>query len=65
VSASLHLNAGLPDALFQECCQAETPLNRGLVRETFDLRGGCLAVPDAPGLGVTLNDEVVTRYRVA
>jgi L-rhamnonate dehydratase len=65
VSASLHLNAGLEEALFQEFCQAETPLNRGLVRERFDLRDGCLTVPDAPGLGVTLNEEVVTRYRVA
>ena len=55
----------MPDALFLECCQAEMSFNRGFVRETFDLRGGCLAVPDAPGLGVTLNDEVVTRYRVA
>ena len=65
VSASLHLNAVLPNAVFQEACQAETPLNRGLVRETFDVHDGSLGIPDAPGLGVTLNEETVNRYRVA
>lgn len=65
VAASLHLNAVLPNSLLQEFCQAETPLNRDLVREAFPAPGGYLDVPDRPGLGVTLNEEIVHRHRVA
>jgi L-alanine-DL-glutamate epimerase-like enolase superfamily enzyme len=65
VAASLHLNAVLPNYLFQEFCQADTPLNRDGVQERFAVRDGYLDVPDAPGLGVTLNEDVVRTYRVA
>jgi L-rhamnonate dehydratase len=65
ISASLHVNAILPNSLFQEFCQANTPLNHELVREQFPIRTGYLDVPDAPGLGVHLNEEILHRYLVA
>jgi L-alanine-DL-glutamate epimerase-like enolase superfamily enzyme len=64
-AASLQCNAVIPDALFQEYCVAETPINQTLTRERLPLEAdGTILVPTAPGIGVTLDDEVVERYRV-
>jgi L-alanine-DL-glutamate epimerase-like enolase superfamily enzyme len=64
-AASLHVNAVLPDALFQEYCIANTPINQSLTRERLPIDAdGMVAVPTGPGLGVELDDEVVARYRV-
>ena len=39
------------------------PLRDDLLVEIFALEDGCLAVPSGHGLGITVNDEVVNRYR--
>jgi len=64
-AASLHVNAVLPDALFQEYCVADTPINTTLTRERLPVDAeGFVAVPAGPGLGVELDEDVVARYRV-
>ena len=64
-AASLHVNAVLPDALFQEYCVADTPINTRLTRERLPIEAdGCVAVPSAPGLGVELDLEVLEQLRV-
>jgi L-alanine-DL-glutamate epimerase-like enolase superfamily enzyme len=64
-AASLQCNAVIPDALFQEYCVADTPINQTLTHERLPLdEDGYVRVPTAPGIGVTLDDEVVARYRV-
>ena len=64
-AASLHVNAVLPDALFQEYCVAETPINTLLTRERLPIDSeGFLTVPTGPGLGVELDRDVLERYRV-
>jgi L-rhamnonate dehydratase len=64
-AASLQCNAVIPDALFQEYCVADTPINQTLTLERLPVEnGGYIRVPTAPGIGVTLDDEVVARYRV-
>ena len=64
-AASLQCNAVIPDALFQEYCVADTPINQTLTHERLPLEnGGYIRVPDGPGIGVTLDDDVVERYRV-
>jgi L-rhamnonate dehydratase len=64
-AASLHVNAVLPDALYQEYCIADTPINTSLTRERLPIDAdGMVAVPTGPGLGVTLDDDVMARYRV-
>lgn len=40
------------------------PLRDDLLEEKFVLEGGCLAVPDKPGLGVTVRDEIVAKYSI-
>ncbi len=63
-AASLHLNAVLPEALFQEYCVAGTPINNALTRQSFPLEDGYVRVPTDPGLGVDLDPEVLERYAV-
>ncbi|HEY2593163.1 MAG TPA: enolase C-terminal domain-like protein, partial [Chloroflexota bacterium] len=63
-AASLHVNAVLPEAWFQEYCVAETPLNTKLTRQTFPLKDGFVEIPTSPGLGVDLDQEVLERYAV-
>jgi L-rhamnonate dehydratase len=64
-AASLHVNAVLPEALFQEYCVAETPINTLLTRERLPIDSeGYVAVPTGPGLGVELDPDVLERYRI-
>jgi len=62
-AASLHCNAVLPHARYQEYCAAETGINSDLTFETFPIdQDGFVAVPTGPGLGININPEVVERY---
>jgi L-alanine-DL-glutamate epimerase-like enolase superfamily enzyme len=65
LAASLHWLASLPNAFILEYSVAPSPLRESLTRETFPVEDGRVAVPQAPGLGVTLDEEIVSRYRVA
>jgi len=58
--ATLHLMAALPGCTYVEvaACTLEAPL----FQEPFTFRDGKIAVPEGPGLGVTLNTEVFGRY---
>jgi L-rhamnonate dehydratase len=65
-AASLHCNAVLPDAFFQEYCVADTPINQTLVKEKMPIDAdGYVAVPTGPGLGIELDEDVLERYRVS
>jgi L-alanine-DL-glutamate epimerase-like enolase superfamily enzyme len=63
-AASLHLNAVLQTAYFQEYCVAETPINRLLTRERMPVVDGFVDVPDKPGLGIELDPEILARYAI-
>jgi len=64
-AASLQCNAVIPDALFQEYCVAETPINQTLTKERLPVeKDGTILVQNAPGIGITLDEEVVEHYRV-
>ena len=65
-AASLHVNAVLPDGIFQEYCVADTPINQLLVKERMPVDAdGFIAVPTGPGLGIELDEDVLERYRVS
>jgi L-alanine-DL-glutamate epimerase-like enolase superfamily enzyme len=52
--------AALPGCTYVEVagCMLEAPI----LQEPFDFREGTVGVPEGPGLGVTLNQEVLTKY---
>jgi L-alanine-DL-glutamate epimerase-like enolase superfamily enzyme len=65
-AASLHVNAIISGATYQEYCVAETPINKLLTNERLEIdSNGFVVIPTAPGLGVTLDESVVKRLRVA
>ncbi len=64
-AASLHLAAFQRRAPFVEFSTSQGPLSRLLVKDPLRMEDGFLRVPEAPGLGVEVNDEIVNQYRVA
>lgn len=62
VAASLHLVAANENAPFLEYCVDGSDLRWELVEESFPVEDGRVRVPDRPGLGVTLNREVLETY---
>ncbi len=63
-AASLHVIGAMPNATFLEYCVQETALNQLLTVERFPVVDGKVALPQKPGLGVEIDDEVVKRFGV-
>jgi len=64
VAASVHLAATLPSIPFIENIVNRSTLRRELVRMEFEVSGGVAHLPQTPGLGIELNEEIVARFRV-
>ncbi len=76
-AANLHLAAALEGVVLPAVIPITTLAGReqsrvggvfytdDIITEPFQLSEGCLMVPDRPGLGVELDPEKVSRYRVA
>jgi L-alanine-DL-glutamate epimerase-like enolase superfamily enzyme len=63
--ANMHLIASLPNAGLLEFDQNRNPLRSELFNQPIDIEeNGRVAMSDRPGLGVTLNQETVERFRV-
>jgi L-rhamnonate dehydratase len=60
-SAQWTAAAGAP---LTEYTRAPSPLARDLVRHSMEFTQGVLRLDDTPGLGVELDENVLTRYRV-
>lgn len=57
LAASLHLAASIPNGTFFELDQNPNGLRERLIERPFAIDGdGCLALPDRPGLGITLDE---------
>jgi L-alanine-DL-glutamate epimerase-like enolase superfamily enzyme len=61
-AASLHLAAASPDVLILELKPEPSPMQHDLVTDPIEMRDGWIAVRDAPGLGVTVDEAAVRRY---
>jgi L-alanine-DL-glutamate epimerase-like enolase superfamily enzyme len=64
IATSLHFVAALPNTHYFEYCVEPGALRQTLTRQRFPVVDGDIRVPEEPGLGVELDDEVVARYRV-
>ncbi len=63
-AASLHLNAYLMHSLYLEYNVSSASLLNNLCKNPIRMTDGCLAVPDGPGLGMEVDEQVVKRFRV-
>ena len=64
-AASLHLTAFQRRAEFVELNTSQGALSRQLVKEPLRMEDGYLKVPDAPGLGVEVDEATIARHRIA
>jgi L-alanine-DL-glutamate epimerase-like enolase superfamily enzyme len=66
VAAALHYLASIPNTLdLLEFVVEEGTTLRNSVSETISAINGRVAVPDAPGLGLEMNEKGIERFRVA
>jgi L-alanine-DL-glutamate epimerase-like enolase superfamily enzyme len=57
-----HFVAALPNPRVLELCMIQGPLQWAILAETPVIEDGWLVLPDAPGLGVTLAENLEERY---
>jgi len=63
VAATLHFLVTQRDAPWQEFNVMDNPFKKDLVQQPLKVTDGRVRVPDGPGLGIALNDEIIERYR--
>ena len=64
VAACLHWLSTSPAAFLFEDCVEDSPLRHELTQERLQAENGIIAVPDRPGLGVTLDEAFVKRFLI-
>ena len=63
-AACVQLDACIPNFALQEYTGESDPPKRDMVVQPLVLKDGYLEVPDAPGLGIELNDTALARLRL-
>jgi L-rhamnonate dehydratase len=64
-AASLHLNAVLERSLFLEYNVCDNPMLREIIQNPIQMdHEGMMPVPNAPGLGIEINEQAVAKFRV-
>jgi len=64
-AAAAHVFASSPNGVVFELKPNWNPMQHELVAEPLAQQDGLIPVPDRPGLGVSVNEAVVERYRFA
>lgn len=64
IAASLHFVAALPNTHYFEYCVEQGALRQTLTKQKFPVVDGEIGVPEEPGLGIELDENVVEKYRV-
>ena len=62
--AGLHLAAASPAGFILEYSLGANPLLHELTHEKVAVKDGMIAIPDRPGLGLTIDEGFVSRYAV-
>jgi L-alanine-DL-glutamate epimerase-like enolase superfamily enzyme len=63
-AASLHLIAAIPNALYLEYALSSSPLNTELFPDAAPVADGMALIPQAPGLGVQIDEALLAKYAV-
>ena len=64
-AAALHVYAASPNGRVFELKPDPSPMQHELVTSPFEAKNGKLAVPDSPGLGIEVDEQVVRAYTLA
>ncbi|MGH2614091.1 MAG: mandelate racemase/muconate lactonizing enzyme family protein [Thermomicrobiales bacterium] len=64
LAASVHLLAASPTAFYLEYTMSDSVLTQKLVYPRLEASNGFVRVPEAPGLGIELDEELVETIRV-
>ena len=64
-AAGLHVAAASPAGVIVEYSLGANPLLHDLVEESFPVEDGMIAVPDRPGLGVTVREDFLREHTVS
>jgi L-alanine-DL-glutamate epimerase-like enolase superfamily enzyme len=62
LAATIHLMASTPNTQFLEIDTSNNAVYEELLVEPLEIHGGFVTVPDHPGLGVTLRDDILDCY---
>jgi L-alanine-DL-glutamate epimerase-like enolase superfamily enzyme len=63
-AASLHLAVSSPDGFLCEFKQEPNPLVHDLAKDEFKIVKGKMQVPDEPGLGIEIDESVLSKLRI-
>ena len=64
MAATVQFLASIPGGNLIEFSESTSPLSLDLVTNPVSLRNGRVSVPDTPGLGIELDEDLVAKYRV-
>ena len=64
IIAAIATCAVMPNFLIYEYNQLFNPLRHTVMQEAIDFRDGVLLANEGPGLGISLNETTIARYRV-
>src|SRR4029079_14417124 len=62
--AGLHLAAASPSSYILEYSLGANPMLHDLIEETVEVTDGMIAIPDRPGLGITVREDVLSQHTV-
>jgi len=65
IAASLQIVAATSNVNLLEFCVWDTPIRNELTNNKFEAVDGYVQIPEAPGLGIEVNDEIIEKYRWA
>ena len=60
--ANAHFVAAIPNREYCELNQTRNPLKEGIFQEPLTVERGTMTLPDKPGFGVELVDNVETKF---
>jgi len=64
LAATLHVMASTPNADLLEYDVTGTAIYEELLNEPLEVKAGFVSIPQGPGLGVTLTEEIKKKYQV-
>jgi len=62
-AASIHVAMAAPNCHILEVTQGHMPMMWELFNEPFEIRDGMVHAPERPGLGFTLRDDALDKFR--